>query len=350
MKKILFLVSLLIVILLGSLFLAGCSKEDGNNITYTHEPSTQCYIETTDAKLSIMDFVDRLTKTDIQEAYFYIRIDNSIPDAGSFSPSQYYPNSVSGSPREFYNKGSINTKYDWLINSSSIKYVYDPTGKICDSLIVTKPDFNNILKKSGVNINTDSLKVIWYTIKYESNFWHVDGVLTDKSNTEIPDTDKDTIKTDTLSLAGHVEVDVHQQQHSDWNEVKTSVHIRDYVDSVKISIPIESRYICESDDMNIRHYEYFNRIDSLSTNQYVQVTVKHDVDNIEITIHVDPAYTKSLLDKAGDGVTVEIHNYIKDLMSDEIWKKLKGTTVTTYKKTTIKGQITSAFYKDSVVF
>lgn len=46
----------------------------------------------------------------------------------------------------------------------------------------------------------------------------------------------------------------------------------------------------------------------------------------------------------GDGITVEVCSYYKNLDHAQAWEWIKASTVTTYEKTTIKGQITSAFF------
>ena len=50
---------------------------------------------------------------------------------------------------------------------------------------------------------------------------------------------------------GEIEVDIHQQEHKDWNEIKTSVHLRDTV-NVRILIPIPSEFVAIPDDFDIR--------------------------------------------------------------------------------------------------
>ena len=83
------------------------------------------------------------------------------------------------------------------------------------------------------NLDYSKLKVIWYVAKSgESNGWHVDGVLTDvntKDVTEIPDIKIDEDKNLDNSKKdepvesldkGNVEVNIHEQLHKDWDEIK----------------------------------------------------------------------------------------------------------------------------------
>lgn len=331
------------------------TEQETSNIQ-TNTPKTTCYVNGLETRLA--SSVESPIYN-IEDAYFYIRVDNRIPGSGSYPVSQYYPKSNRGSVKASYNKGSINVNYvGWSTSTSDpIKYVYDTTGKTSVLPIFTEPDLSKLLSNSGVKLNTDTLKVIWYITKYESGFWHVDGVLTGKSTkdvTEVPGIDEDKSKenqkeVDTIpALTDSIEVDIHQQEHQTWDEIKTSVHIRDLVDSIKISIPIESKYVCESDDMAIRYYEYFGTAEQSSS--YVQLQVNHTSSSIDITIKVNPNYVKELIDKDGDGLTVEIHNYIKDLTKEEMYNLLKKSTVVTYKETTITGQITSAFFDDKIYF
>lgn len=354
MKNILFLV--------GLLFLTCCSQNENRDIQSlpSNELSTQCYLSRGGSDYYALQQVNVLTTTNIEDAYFYLRVDNRIPGAGSYPINQYYPLSTTGkSVQESYNKGSIDNSLDWSTDDNGIKYIYDTTGKASIKPIIKQPDLDELLKKSNINVSLKGLKVIWYITKFESGFWHVDGVLTYESTKDITDIDgveedknkenrKDNSTDDITKIDGQVEVDIHQQSHTDWDETKTSVHIRAGVNSVEINIPIGSEYICESDDTNIRYYEYFGSAKDITTSKYVQVAVDHSSDNIKISISVDPEYVQSLMNETGDGITVEIHNYIKDLTKEDIWEKIKRSTVKTYKTTTIVGQVTSAFYADKI--
>ena len=57
--------------------------------------------------------------------------------------------------------------------------------------------------------------------------------------------------------AENVEIDIHKQEHKDWNEIKTSVHIRADVENIQINIPIEYANIVEADDFQIRIYNKY---------------------------------------------------------------------------------------------
>lgn len=355
-----------IIYLITSLFICGlfyvscvsCSNDFNNS--YKNEslpqytPSTVCTVNGIETRMSTME----LSIPYIEDAYFYIRVDNRIPGSGSYPVNEYYPKkSTGGSPKMDYNHGQVNVNYIGWSTSNTVpnKYIYDTTGKASVLPLISQPDLNNLLANSNVNLDADTLKVIWYITKYESGFWHVDGVLTGKSTkdaTEVPGIDEDTSKENKKeniivpNLNDSIVVDIHQQEHQTWDEIKTSVHIRDLVDSIKIRIPIEGKFVCESDDMAIRYYEYFGTVEQ--SYSYVKVEIKHNSSSIDITIKVNPNYVKELIDKDGDGLTIELHNYIKDLTKEEIYELLKQSTCTTYKETKVVGKISSAFFDDIV--
>lgn len=381
--NLLYLVTL-ISITIGFISCSSDSLIDNQPITENYSLSTRCLIGTDSTGLNTVTAVssakysNALINSTYSDAYYFIRIDNRIPGCGSFNSSLYFPqNQAGGSIFSSLNKGALNQNSvsDWSYGTGNITYyLYDTSGKESVKPLVDVPSINDLInahkntKYNISNINTDTLKVIWYIAKLENNVWHVDGVLTGKSTkdiTEIPgiDEDKDKenkkdttditpvpdIKVDSLTT-GHVEVDIHQQEHQTWDEIKTSIHIRDLVDSVTVKIPISTKYICENDDMAIRYYEYFDSYDTSKALSYVQVKVLHTTDTINITVKVNPEYIDSLLKVNGDGLTVEIHNYVKDLSDEELWMYLKESDVKTYKKTLIKGQITSAYFEDKKKF
>ena len=340
---------LIIAFALGLFGLVSCSNDTTGDIDdemiYT---SSKCYINNNKVSAQRHPAINKYDNT----SYFYLRIDNRIPGAGSYSANMYYPYSNNGSVKDECNKGSINLDYtnwnyqDATYYKGSIQYVYDTSGAEVLKTIKTEPDWKNILKYSGISVNPDTLKVLWYITKYEDSFWHTDGVLTGistKDISEVPGIDidktkinkKDSIDTQD-SIDGNIEVDIYNQQHNSWHEIKTSVHIRSLIDSIKISIPIKSENVCEADDMAIRYYEYFGNPNDIKS--YVQIRVEHD-DYINIAIKVNPDYIRDLLKQGGDGLTVELHNYIKDLTDDEIWDHIKDSAIKTFKIATVESRI-----------
>lgn len=134
---------------------------------------------------------------------------------------------------------------------------------------------------------------------------------------------------------GEIEFDIHQQEHKDWNEIKTSIHLRDSV-SVRILIPIPGEYIAVPDDFDIRagmdytHIEEKQFVTYTVANQKfeVEVIIKHKLEGIEILI--DGTQCKDALKVAravyGDGITFEIHNYVYNIVDvHTIWGWIKTT-------------------------
>lgn len=164
---------------------------------------------------------------------------------------------------------------------------------------------------------------------------------------------------------GEIEVDIHQQEHKDWNEIKTSVHLRDTV-NVRILIPIPSDYIAIPDDFDIRAGLDYNYITERVEVKYTvagqefetEVVLNHTKQGIEILI--DGTQCKEALKVAralyGDGLTFEIHSYVYSVVQyPEIWSWLKGTEIPQTSQTQwpvsgdcctrTRGQITSAYYE-----
>lgn len=171
-----------------------------------------------------------------------------------------------------------------------------------------------------------------------------------------------------------VEVDIHHQDHKDWNEIKTSIHLRDTV-NVRVFIPVDKEYQAVPDDFDIRagvDYTYIEQeVTEVVKVKYtvaskefeVDVQVNHKADGIEILLAgADCAealrYARGVYD---DGLTFEIHSYLyasltPETVWDDILKKVEipetslsrwpgnGSCVThTY------GQIHSAFYEDQLI-
>ena len=251
-------------------------------------------------------------------------------------------------------------------NIGLFRYVYDPKGLITKNAILEAPKVEDILadevedltneinKGKNVAKNTENLEkvnallalgsdylnshVLWYVVKEVGVKlgWHVNGIISDQPVGE-PD-----------KIADNVEVDIHQQQHTDWNEIKTSVHVRTDAKSVKINIPLDFDDIVENDDFDIRVYkDYFSSDDPSFTG--ATITIQHNNDGITIDItNIDYEAIKGYKESFGDGLTIEIHSYCTGDDQDKIWKKVqKSVVVSTGKACTVVGQITSAFNDES---
>lgn len=167
---------------------------------------------------------------------------------------------------------------------------------------------------------------------------------------------------------GSVEFDVHQQEHKDWNEIKTSIHIRDTV-NCRILIPIPQDLQAEPDDFAIRladKYEYISKKIEVNNHEYtVHFSVGHIKEGIEITVGTAgcPNAMKAAREAFGDGLTFEVHTYVKPTVTEaQVWALLKQTkcpqtslslwaqdapffqSVDKDVVTRTYGQVTSAFY------
>lgn len=301
----------------------------------------------------------RAASVQTEQAYFFIRIDNSdeeeqtgLPDASNYWPQTYDGQSVFAPG----NEGLVDVSYPYFKTSAKYsQYVFDTTGEATLKALVQVPSIDDLVAANRntsldlSKINLDEYKVIWYVVKKSYGKWHVDGLLTKKSTSDaaevLPDIKEDNKdldnSADTPALPevgqgdGNVEVDVHQQEHSTWDEIKTSIHVRDLVDSVKVEIPIEYANLAETDDFNLRSYDfaleskvYINRTEyDLSDTNPVNVTVEHRADRIVITVKaINKDYITALRKEYGDGLTVEVHSYPQNLSKEQIWSRVKLST------------------------
>ena len=301
-------------------------------------------------------------------AKFTIRIDASFPGVVDQSATKYW--STRGGP----NLGKVYTDFPWGRyddqgrdyykvdtktgkNIGMFRYVLDPFGIQVNDALMEVPDmkvyFEWLDKRSDTPAKDkleeilehwDDYDLIWYVAKEVGSqyLWHVNGYFKKKQDTYTLDEIMDIIgdETDDMVIkdndaADNVEIDIHKQEHKDWNEIKTSVHIRTDAESVKINIPIEFDNIVEADDFAVRIYDYFiSGVD-------VKNMITHDEDGITINItNIDPTVIKKLKSQFGDGLTIEIHSYCK--REEGVWEAMKQTTITTGKECNLKYQITSA--------
>lgn len=157
----------------------------------------------------------------------------------------------------------------------------------------------------------------------------------------------------TVIQGPHVEFDIHQQEHKDWKEIKTSIHLRDTVDFT-VLLPIPEAYQAESDDFDLRlgeKYEYLAHSITLVDKTYeIIFTVTHKAEGIEVYVQGSECAEALRVARAlyGDGLTFEVHTYVKNEVTDEqVWSWLKTTQLPTVSpETKLIGQITSAFYPE----
>lgn len=169
---------------------------------------------------------------------------------------------------------------------------------------------------------------------------------------------------------GEVEFDIHQQEHKDWNEIKTSIHVRDTAAvRVFLPIPIESQAV--SDDFDIRTgdaYKYVENFEAkfeFAGQEFTfPVAINHTATGIDILIDCTTAEAKEALKLArgvfDDGITFEIHSYVNpDVATEQIWNWLKTVKLPSTKtsqwpqdgdiSTHVRGQVSSAYHMDEMI-
>lgn len=175
------------------------------------------------------------------------------------------------------------------------------------------------------------------------------------------------------ALSGEVEFDIHQQQHKDWNEIKTSIHVRDTA-AVHVFLPIPVEYQAVADDFHIRagvNYESISYTEKLNAKfKFAEqefsfpVEIKHSTAGIDILIDCTTDEAKAALKLArgvfDDGITFEIHSYVNpDVNTDQIWNWLKTVKLPSTKTsqwpeegdicTHVHGQVSSAYHMDEMI-
>ncbi len=179
---------------------------------------------------------------------------------------------------------------------------------------------------------------------------------------------------------GEVEFDIHQQEHKDWNEIKTSIHVRDTA-AVHVFLPIPQESQAVADDFDIRTGDAYKYVEHKSgENKYVEkfeakfefagkefsfpVEINHTATGIDILIDCTTADAKEALKLArgvfDDGITFEIHNYVNpDVATEQIWNWLKTVKLPSTKtsqwpqdgdiSTHVRGQVSSAYHMDEMI-
>ena len=370
MKKLVFFTLL-------SVALVGCTSENYGGSENSNLPATRVFVQghqvgdlQTKASGLVWPHVD---PEGWETARFSIRADRTIPDYTDHSSTLYYGRkpSVDGN-----NRGKVYTDFpyghyndrdlDYELrdkktgkNIGLFRYVFDPKGIQTQLAIKEAPTVRAILTDekedleaaiaAGKNVtkNTASLAdvnsllantdeylqshILWYVVKEVGmkNGWHVNGTI-------VPDPVPEPTP---HMVAPNVVVDIHQQEHADWAEIKTSVHIRTDAGSVVLNIPLAYDDIVEQDGVNVRVFNETGFDD-------LRITTTHNEDGITIAIEDIPAdKIDELKEKYNDGLTVEVHSFCTNGESARIWKAVqKSCVVTTSKPCTVVGQITSAFF------
>ena len=362
--------------------MVACSSDSGDESTNTIDnsnlPETEIYVQgqllganTAETRSYLGEYQWPYVNTveGWETARFSIRADGYIPGYIDQSSVLYYGRSAGKDGR---NRGEVYTLYPYGRyndrdldyyqkdkktgnNIGMFRYVLDQAGLKTQFAIKKAPKVVDILQDE-IDDNKKNLDkvyewmaleaanpgyldkhVLWYVVKEVGmrNGWHVNGVIVDyevKNKSEITYDDQ----------LNEVEIDIHQQTHQDWNEIKTSVHIRADVESVTINIPLNQADVIEKDDFAIRVFDFNYKEYNLTH------TVTHDQNGITIEISNIPAeLIQELKQNFHDGLTIEIHSYCT---TEDIWEQLsKSSVVKLGKSCTVKGQVTSALRPDEKV-
>lgn len=319
------------------------------------------------------------------KVYYYIRIDGNIPgeDEVNLPARDYFPQtSARKSAVTALNSGYVTAFADWRSCSKFQKYIYSKDGSSVESLILEQPTLEDLVNAdkgpgndfTGFLQHKDELHFLWYVCKRQDadKCWHIDGILTSKTRTNIMETiygeeiaeNYKTMVDDEGSVVktGGVEVDIHQQLHTDWNEIKTSIHIRDTV-NCQIVLPLPLEIQAQVDDFSIRSgfvYESIKKSITIGEKTFdVHFDVAHEERGVVITISAaDKELLKAAREAYMDGITFEIHSYVKqETERDAIWNYIKSSklrtsfsdTFTDVQVTNVKGQITNYFSEDKVL-
>lgn len=243
-------------------------------------------------------------------------------------------------------------------------------------------------KKISSTVVDSNIHVIWYFAKYmdsgRGKGWHIDGLLTDKTDIKAaceacvdegfaPITFGESDGTEQLSydeviaryktiynikpIDKTLGVDIHQQEHSNWGEIKTSIHLNE-AKNVTITLPVGKEYTVEGQDMGEVVKEYGKLYDVQTYNENIgsEVSVKTERldDKVVITVSgVSDELLKALERRYNSGITVEVHTFytLNDKSGNDckpsVWAALKQSTVSY--EGNVRGQITSAFNDSDVV-
>ena len=169
---------------------------------------------------------------------------------------------------------------------------------------------------------------------------------------------------------GEVEFDIHQQEHKDWNEIKTSIHVRDTA-AVHVFLPIPMESQAVADDFDIRTGNVYQYVESFEAKFEFAgkkfsfpVEINHTATGYDILIDCTTAEAKEALKLArgvfDDGITFEIHSYVNpDVATEQIWNWLKTVKLPSTKtsqwpqdgdiSTHVRGQVSSAYHMDEMI-
>ena len=389
-----------LLLFLGVFALMGCEKVtiDDVNLNQTDSvlPSTEVFVSGREFTYSDSEYTYgtkgyKWPYTDPsgewQSARFSIRIDQTFPGYVDQNSELYFGRKAnfSAASQNDKNRGEVWTNYPYGHyndrdfdyykrdkatgnNIGMFRYVSDPNGLKTQGAIKKAPSVLGILEdekddlealiaaNKQVTSNKKKLRLVdsllalgaehldshvaWYVVKEVGgqNLWHVNGVMVD---TVVGEPDK---------IPDNVEIDIHQQQHAEWSEIKTSVHVRADVDSIVINSPLSVDEMVERDDFDIRIFKDYISSDAGNFSG-AEVKITHNDSGITIVIrNIDFETIKKYKSQFGDGLTVEVFSYTTSSNTSEVWGKVKKSRVVSMGKScTVLGQITSAYYDDTAL-
>ena len=198
-------------------------------------------------------------------------------------------------------------------------------------------------------------------------------IISGKSETPVVPSNPDsnpTPKPEPTVREGEVEFDIHLQEHKDWNEIKTSIHVRDTA-AVHVFLPIPMESQAVADDFDIRTGNVYQYVESFEAKFEFAgkefsfpVEINHTATGIDILIDCTTAEAKEALKLArgvfDDGITFEIHSYVNpDVATEQIWNWLKTVKLPSTKtsqwpqdgdiSTHVRGQVSSAYHMDEMI-
>lgn len=361
-----------------------CSNTDdvaNTDSSLSQTPSTEVYMGV--YALNNLEKVSTTTRATenplspvVNVIYFNVKVD---PRLGYVTPATGYLNAVKNG------KAYTDCPYITINKGNDYTYLLSTDGSAMRTLIAAGDTTTANIQKQvakyyqrtnpiSPTLNEKNIHVIWYIAKDMNNGFHIDGLLTDKADIkEACDACRDEgyreitfgengaqLTYDQLMeyfpvnykikpFSKNLGIDIHQQEHDGWGEIKTSVHLKE-AKNVKIFLPVSKDYTVENADTNevVRYFEKYFEVQDYDRAIGAQVNVKVERQDNGVTINITGVTTellKALERRYNDGFTVEIHTFYK--LSDEnkaaVWKALKNANINY--DGNISGQITSAYYE-----
>lgn len=371
----------------AGLFTACSNTDDLNHTDFAQNnaPSTEVYMGVN--ALNNLEKINTTTRATenllspvVNVAYFNVKVD---PRLGYVTPANSYLSAVRNG------KAYTDCPYITINKGNDYTYLLSTDGSAMHTLIAAGDTATARIQKMvakyyqrtnpiSPTVNENNIHVIWYLAKDMNNGFHIDGLLTDKADIkEACDACKDEgyreitfgengaqltygqlmdyfpVNHNIKPFSKALGVDIHQQEHQNWGEIKTSIHLKEAKD-VKIFIPVSSAYTVENVDTNevVRYFEKYFEVQDYDRAIGAQVDVKVTRQDNGVTIYVTGVTTellKALERRYNDGFTVEVHTFytLTEATKPTVWQAIKKAQINY--DGNISGQITSAYYADDSI-